>query len=1099
MTLLAKKVLFGLLVLLQFTQISNAQIDKTLNARELLIKGFEYLQDEDTAKTLEYFMAIHPNDTAFTLAANFIDDILDAQGRYNEQLIWAQKGLAKADDEESNFYINVGNSYLNLEKYEEALSTYQEGIKKYPFNHVLHFNSGIANFHLKNYDAYLAALKKTVSIYPFYPNAHRELGSLAENNGRTTQALMSYMMSILTDPGSQASNNMLIHMDELVTDKLEVEEDGYNFPEGEDDYSEVDLIIANRVALQKGYKLKSKAKLSLVKQLQVLMETIEYDPSDEGYWMKTYVKFFKNLWDEEYFEGFSYYILKASSNTKHQRLVKRKKKHIQKFSTWAGDEINAYFNSLPITIEGKTIVTERRYGAHGSDALSSVGKVENDMATGCWYHLHASGAIRGKGCFDNVGKSKGNWTWYDEKGNIERNYDVADGDLNGLFVLYYGWNEKFKEIEFVDDNRQGLYKEYYKNGGLYAEQNYEENVLEGINKYYHRNGSPKFYFNRVEGELDGTFKRFYPNGQLMYISSYTEGKLDSIETTYYWDGQIKTEAVYVEGERNGPYTDYFPNGKIERKGSFVEDAHSGENLDYFSNGNLYQKNTYDVDGKKTGLAQEFDKDGIKYLEYDYKKGNIVAYRVYDKSGKILRSAKKKGGDFQYEGAYPDGTVKSKGIYDSKGGQQGSWQYFDRNGNLSREVEFDDGDAIGLRTDYYSNGQTEEESSFEENVWEGVSKIYHQNGQLSSEYVGEAGNTERSYVALSVFGDTLRSMFYQQGELNGWQYYYANTGKLDTKKYYDFGVLLKEVYCDTNGMPMDTLVYYGDKEMILHYPNGKVKFNLAYKGGLADGPATWYHPNGKVSVKGQYINGKRHGDWISYHLNDQIRQTYSYINGERTGETVRYHDNGKLKEKYNYKFDVLEGPNTYYNEKGIATTIYNYEMGFKHGESKFYDPNGVLDHIRVYHYNKIVGYSYLGKDGKPVPVIPIENETAVVKSYFQNGKLGREYSLKSGEFDSHYIEYYSSGQMADSSSNKDGWSTGESRVFYSNGALKQKTSFDFDEVVGPSFVYYKNGKIKEERHYLKGYGHGTWKFFDTRGKLTKEYYYYNGDLMDVKIY
>ena len=50
---------------------------------------------------------------------------------------------------------------------------------------------------------------------------------------------------------------------------------------------------------------------------------------------------------------------------------------------------------------------------------------------------------------------------------------------------------------------------------------------------------------------------------------------------------------------------------------------------------MFQKNIYDADGKKNGLSQEFDKDGAKYLEFDYKKGNIIAYRIFDKTGKNI--------------------------------------------------------------------------------------------------------------------------------------------------------------------------------------------------------------------------------------------------------------------------------------------------------------------------------------------------------------------------------------------------------------------------------------------------------------------------------
>lgn len=1091
------KSLFSLAAIFLAVNLSYAQVDKTMNPLELMVKAYEHLSNEDTASYLEHMMAIHPNDTAYTTAMDLAIVILEAQGKHEECLKISKKCLAMSDENESSFYINLGNSYLNLERYDEALATYEEGIKKYPYNHILQYNIGIAYYNLKRIDEYVEALKKTVSIYPFYPDAHRELGTIAESEGRLTQALMSYIMAILTDPTSAESNALLAYANEMVTDKLEVEPEGYDFPADGDDYSEIDEIISNYVALQKAYKVKSKAKIPLVKQLHVVMESLEYDPMDEGYWMKTYVRFYKKLWDEDLFEEFSYYLLKASRNTRHQKLALRKSKDIAKFSQWAGTEIKDYFDQLPIEVDSKSVTMERRYGGDGTKALSSLGEVVDGKAQGCWYHIHSSGAIKGRGCFDKFGEAKGKWKWYNEKGQLTEEYDITGGELNGKYLVYFDWGGIYKDIQFKDDRRNGVYKEYHVNGGVYTEQEYVNGKLDGIMKYYHENGQLSYYFKRKNELLDGTFKQYFPNGQLQYITSYTEGEIDSASVSYWWDGTVKAKFTYAEGKLNGPYEEFFQNGKTERKGSYTKGSQSGENVDYFLNGNLFQKNTYDLDAKKNGISVEYDKDGIKYIEYDYKKGNIIAYRVFDKDGKITKQGKKKRGEFLYEGAYPDGTRKAKGLYDSKGGQEGKWQFYDHNGNLDTEAEYKESRIQGTWKEYFSNGELSAKADYDDGTWDGLSISYYRNGQLVGELTGEAGERERGYVRHSPFGDTTQSLFYVQGNLYGPQYYYSNVGKLDRILTYQRGELITEIYCDTNGVIMDTIDYRGATKVELKNHDGKVVYSAQYASGLNNGEAIWYYGNGQISAKGQYVNGKRDGKFENYHPNGKLSYTYNYQNGERHGKSVRYDESGKISETFDHAYDNLEGVNKSYYENGKLSSEFNYSMGFKHGEARLYDPNGVLGHIRYYHYGKIIGYSYLGKDGKPVPMIPITNETAEVKSYFQNGNVARTYNLKSGQFDGVYEEFYQSGKLAENSKNKDGWNYDEYLTYYENGNLKRKSIYKFDELHGPTTYYYENGKVKSERYYVHGTQHGTWKFYDKNGKLTHEVYYYDGDLITEK--
>lgn len=1086
------------LFFISFSIFSNAQIDKRKNALELLSEGYENMIEGDSSKALKYFASVAPNDTGYFLANYFSNSIYFGFKNYDRCLDLANIGLENYQDRESDFFIQKGNALLELDRFQEALEVYETALEKYPLNHILHYNRAKAYKNLKNYNAYLASLKKAVSIYPYYAPAHRELGYAAENSGNISQALMSFVMSILVDPSTNAANSVLVHIDELVTDKFTVDKDAHSFDFPGDDYSEIDLMIRNYVALQKGYKAKSKAKLDLIKQLQLMMEQLEYNPKDNGYWMTTYVKFYTNLWKEDLFENFSYYILKASNSDRHQKLVRKKSKKIAKFSDWAGAEIKSYFNTLPVEIYGKEFVGTRGYGAYGLSGLSSIGKEKNGSLQGQIYYIHPSGAIKGEGVLLANGKPNGNWKWYTRRGELETEYEITNGLLQNWYKNYHPNGKISEEINFKNDLRHGIYKSYYLNGGISSKQNYKNGNRDGEMIFYHNSGQVEYKFYRVNNEIDGTFKRFYSNGNLRLIQSYTDGKRDSASTQYYHNGQMKSRLVYEDDVLNGPYDDYFINGKLERKGSYKDGSQSGENVDYWSNGNLYQKNTYDQDGKKNGLSQEFDKDGGKYLEFDYKKGNVIAYRIFDKSGEIVKSGKKRGGEFLYESLYPDGSMKSVGLYNSKGGNEGDWKFYDKNGKLNSKESYDEGLRIGKGFGYHPNGKIRYESEYTEGSWNGMYRSFYNTGQLESEIVGEDGVAERWKVYYSIFGDTTALQYYYQGEQQGWQYNYTVDGKLDFKSYMQAGVTQIEVICDTSGNPQDTLEYFGEKSNTSYYPNGQKKYLIHSVNGVNQGEAIWYYGNGQISVKGNYKDGLRVGDWKSYYANGQVSIEYSYVHGTRHGKTISYNKAGLIDQTYTYVYGDLDGVNTFYSDKGKVTNVYNYEMGSRHGMAKFHDPEGNLEHVRYYNYGKIIGYSYEGSDGKLVEMIPIKDETAVVKSYFSNGKLGRQYELDAGEFVNEYLEYYSNGQLSETSVYKDGKMEGLNEEYFKNGNVKESCMYEKGLAQGHSKEYYSNKVLKSDHVYLNGVLHGEAKIYSKNGKLISTQYFYDGQLISETI-
>lgn len=90
---------------------------------------------------------------------------------------------------------------------------------------------------------------------------------------------------------------------------------------------------------------------------------------------------------------------------------------------------------------------------------------------------------------------------------------------------------------------------------------------------------------------------------------------------------------------NGDYVSYYENGKTNSQGKYKDGVQIGNWVYYNKYGEKTEEMFYDEKGKKTGLYKQYDIDGILFNEIDYKNGNPIAYRFFDKNGTVLKDVK----------------------------------------------------------------------------------------------------------------------------------------------------------------------------------------------------------------------------------------------------------------------------------------------------------------------------------------------------------------------------------------------------------------------------------------------------------------------------
>jgi len=1079
-------------------QVAVAQYESQLLSKELMYEALELEADEKVDEALVVYDKIPQNDSNYTHALIRKIYIHFNKDNFEEVVALSELGFKFTEDENySDFFLLKGLGLVSLEKYDEAMDNYNRGLKMYPKNHRIVYS--IAKLHLnkEEYEQYLVKLKEAVTMYPYYTKGHLELGRAALKEGELTECLMSYLMALIIEPTGETANQTLSLVNALVTQKVEGEPLGIKLsPEG-DDFSEVDLILKNYAALQKGYKVKSKADLPLVKQVQVMLETMEYDKEDPGFWMQFYGSFYKQLWNEEMFEAFSYYLLQSSANAKHQKLVKKKTYDINRFSKWAGVKIRLKGDHVDEVIAGKKQKVQHLYYTGSSGGLQSMGKLDGARSAGCWELYHPNGALSGEGCYDAIGQLKGEWKRYYDNGGLNIVFNVVNDKLDGEWKQYYRNGRIMREATFKQGIEEGISKDYYLTGGISRQRTFVGDKETGPGTTYYGTGSKNYEYVSKDDELDGELNIYYPNGKLKEKTFYKSGKLQGESKGYYANDKPAFEYRYYDGKYDGAYKRFYENGNLKEEGTYKLDKLVGETVSYFEDGTVSDRLVYDEEGKKNGKYIEYDRDGIKFLEFEYKKGNIVGYKNFDKSGKIVKEDSQKGGDFYYTSMFADGELRSEGLYNIRGGSEGEWKFYDYNGTLKSTVKYKDDLREGEYVSYYANGAVYQKSTYNKGNENGPSTAWYRNGKYSQLGWMNEGSTEGEWLNFYQNGTVRNRLYFLFDGQNGWQKYYAVDGKLDYEIFYKNGILLRTVYYDSSGTILGDNNYADSSGLFKKFhPNKQLALEAAYVNGEAHGPFTWYYANGQVETKGQFVNGERHGNWTHYYLDGVVSQTNAYFYGDFHGPMKRYHKNGKLSADYIYEYGEKHGKEYTYHDNGQVSTEEEVKHGSTHGVRNFYNRNGDLEHIRYYHYGKIVGYSYLGKDNKPVAKIPIKNETSKVVSYFSNGQMSRSFELQRGLFHGEYLKWYPSGKIYEKSTYDANLLQGLEEKFYENGKPLSVETYVDGDLNGECRYYNEQGQVERVERYLNGGAQGAWEYY-AKGNLIKTVYYYNGDFLSEK--
>ncbi|WP_248724713.1 tetratricopeptide repeat protein [Seonamhaeicola sp. ML3] len=1078
-------------------KIPFVDVDEVL---ELVSKSSD---EGDYAKTLEHLNKINKSDSSYCSILTSKSYYLLNSEKYEEVIQTTNEGLSLGcHDTKLSFYINKGLAYNYMEDYDKALKVFNEGLKIFPKNYLLWYNKGVVLESSDRLEDAIKAYQESIVLRPTYIRPHLQLGNICYKQRRITQALMCYDVYLLLKFGDKSAFNTLQSLNNVVKEKNENEPNpDLEISVDDEAFDEIDLIIENRIALNKNYNVDNKINISLTKQNHALLAQIEDFEGNGGFWDQNYVPLFKWIANNNLFDGFTYTLSHSIKNEKLKKIIDQHEKDILDFR-------NAFYRkwydilgaNTELLIDGKK--QKGNYSYNNYDA-QGMGVLKNDTNIGFWQFFTENGQLFSEGSHDGNGERIGKWTWYFKNGKINEIANYEGGKLNGAFLNFYD-NVKPKIITtYKDGALHGEYKYHNDDGALIQKKFFKNGKLDGLYKSYFKVGEEllEWHIPYANDSVVSVATEYYANGDVYAEIPFKNGKRHGVEKKYHFNKKLSSEISYANGELNGPYKTYFNNGNIEEEGFSKDNFYDSPWKIYHKDGTLKIEQTY-VKGSLNDIYKEYDTDGKLYSEFEYRKGEVIAYKYYNKNGEIIKEARKKGGEFSFIGHTPQGTVNAKGLYDIKGGKEGPWEFFSNNGVLTGKGTYKDNMAIGEHLNYYNNGEIESISSYRNDSLTGYYAAYHLNGQLKRQGWNKNGSSVGEWRSYYIDGTLEEINFYHKDDLHGYQETFSVDGKLKSRYLYKYGKVLSETYFNKDGEAMGTCNYAPEASqynLVYNYENGKPEMTIPYVNGVKHGTFIAYDYYGNISLKGDYNNGEMNGEWIWYYENGKKDIVKNYRDGNLHGELIDYYKSGNIEEKRYYEFGNAEGKWLGYHENGKVSDEKNYYNDKLHGKRKFFSKSGHLQLIRFYEHGRLIGYSYLDTNSKEVPMIPLERETGKIISYFDNGKVSREMEYLNGDLVNNYKEYYYSGQLESEMNFIADKYNGPVTSFYQNGTKKSVFNYQYGVLQGLAVLYHENGKLKEEINYRNDVLHGENKYFDDNGKLVKIEFNHNGDIYKVETF
>lgn len=1061
------------------------------DSRVLLENGIKHYEEGRYKDALQEFLKVHEGDTSYAIAKYEIALTYLADSSYEKARQTALEGLELPDGNPREFSMTLGHAYDYLKKPDSAIAVYRRLQQQNADDHQPVFEEGVVYLRKKEYDKALELMQQSLLVNPYHYRSHLMLGSTYMLQGRLTEAYIALLVSLLTSNDINVARSSILMLDALAKQTEDAnkayqnKEEKYKHPL----YDEIDQIINARLASNKAYKVESVlADDNMVRVSHAIMEKLQYDKDDKNFVMQYYVPLLREVYKEGMFDPFMLLLFSGYNIEAVDKYVKKQKGDMKDVKIITFPYLNKILATRVLPYQERIKAKEK----HSIDLASNVyytGNFEtknNETKVRAGHaRLYKRGSLVAEGNYNNEGNKQGEWKYYYTTGVVRLTEQYTNGKVTGE-VKKYGTAGQLQYAAKYDANEEMVERREYTHSGILTDVTVVKPKNEKVATSYHANGKEELSLTiRDQKVVDGQYKDYHANGTVSRDLQISGGKMNGPYKEYYDNGVVKESGTYLKGEKHGEFRTFNEDGKPAYVMNYEDGKLDGPYEEYDEKGNLSITGAY-KNGRKNGISRFIDK-GREYGIVEYKNDAPVSFRFVEEKGKVAGEDK---GDLKALRIYfANGALRSD-IPLKDGAFEGEAKFYYSTGALREKTTYNGGLAEGWSIVYYKNGRISSKTYYVKDEKTGEYMGYHENGKLSTTGWMLNGSKEGKWQTYDAAGQLVSESHFLNDELNGPYKQYVNN-KPDYTDLYSKGMLIGMKQYDTTGLILNAARFAaGNGQYKLVFPDGSTYFEAPLKNGLYNGKLNKYYPGGKSMEQGFFYMGSRDSTSVSYFFSGRVSAKGKYRNGGRDGVWQYFTEDGVLARETNYRKGNEHGKDLVYMN-GQLHIEYDMVNDYIEGDVIYYGENNAVACVLKYENRDLVGYTYPGKDGKLLPVVPIKNGTATVTSYYPNGKKSAEFNFEQGRLAGKQVTYYTNGQIAEERSLENLDYNGPYKRYYEDGKLLYEAYYKDDQLTGAEVHYNKDGDVVKSYNYENDDLHGVQVVQDAQAPKTTTIYYYHG--------
>ncbi|HET6545067.1 MAG TPA: tetratricopeptide repeat protein [Chryseolinea sp.] len=1054
-----------------------SQNPRFINASEIITKGKDLYDSGKYKESIAQYLTIPKRDTGYVYMLSELALSYIASEEYDKALASCEEGLAKASPFRAHFLRSQAIATDRKGDYDKAVTLFTKAIEAYPADFILLYNLGITHYNHKAYEKATNCFFKVLSINPFHPGSHLNLGRLSAGQGKKTHAMLSFGMYLGLNNND---NERLVFMEKYLANQFE--EEG-SIPSAEANaFEKLDQIIRAKIAMDKNYKSKIDIDAAIVRQYQMFFDQLETaSAAVDDRWSNYYLPIYKTLKGNEMIEPFIFHILKSASIDLVKKWPQKNSKKMDAFYNVTNVELKKKRAEITVPSLGFDKPIQAWY--YDNNRLEAIGREDaQGVRSGKWVYFKNNFERSVEGMYSNAGKKTGTWKYYNEDGSTRSIENYETGEVNvyreGVLVQHF----------FLKNDKINGHVELFNACGTPSETlDYDKGRRHGAGKIMYSSGKIKATYNYDSNKVAGTYTNYFENGKVKNVSAYKDDKLEGKYTENYANGKLKSAGAYANDVVIGVWKYYHPNGRLESSGSYKEGLAVGEWNFYDERGALKEKRNFDNDGKLQGENSVYYKNKIHYVN-TYKNDMLIAVVYLDSLGKQLGKFGHSSGTFNTKQYYPTGQLAAEGGF-KKGKMHGRWQYYFPEGSKHSEFVYVDGYVQGDASEYFKSGGKKYAFQYKDGKFDGKFEEYYAHGQLKQSGLFAGGERQQQWLTYYPDGVTESDYYYLNGELSGLCFDYTTTGKLLSATEFEADRLKDIVtYNASGGAITSRIAESKNVSFESKYKNGKQQTKFVTSCGDYTKITKWF-PNGKVFYSYDLLSGQKEGTYQYNSLNGKTVLQGDYINGLEEGLWKAFYDNGKLDYIGTYLSGKHDSTWIYHFPNGEISSIADYKDGERNGITRNFGPDGTPLLEKLYIEGHLVGYRAINSTQKTEEWKSFTGNAAIVINY-QNGKKAYEEEHKNGVLNGPKRIYYLTGNLYSEFNYALGDYHGDYRIYYSNGKVREKGSYKLGELDGTLEKYNEDGTLYIVERYLMGVRSGKATVFE-QGQKKMEFDFYGG--------